>query len=74
MQICISLASYLVLVNGSFKGYFKSRRGLRQGDPLCLSLFILVTKALNKLIFKAVEVELLKGWQIPFNGPNIAIL
>ena len=39
IQWCISTASFLVIINGSLDGFFKSSRGLRQEDPL-IPLFV----------------------------------
>nr|XP_016496398.1 PREDICTED: uncharacterized protein LOC107815343 [Nicotiana tabacum] len=39
---------YSVLVNGQPHGFFKSTRGVKQGDPLSTSLFILVAEALSR--------------------------
>lgn len=39
---------YYVLINGQAHGFFKSSRGVMQGDIVSLTLFILATEALSR--------------------------
>ncbi|KAJ9690749.1 hypothetical protein PVL29_013085 [Vitis rotundifolia] len=61
---CISTASFSVLVNGSPTDFFRSSRGLRQGDPLSPYLFVLGMEALSSLINRAVRKGFLSGCKI----------
>lgn len=49
---CITTVSYFILINGMPHDFFKPSRGLRQGDPIFLFLFILGSEVSSKLITK----------------------
>jgi len=53
-----------VLVNRSPTQEFKPRKGLRQGDPLALFLFLIVAKGLVGFIREAIEKELFENVEI----------
>ena len=41
---CIESVFYSIVINGKVSNYFQLGRGLRQGDPLSLYLFLFVPK------------------------------
>ncbi|PSR84913.1 Endonuclease [Actinidia chinensis var. chinensis] len=71
---CISTASMSILLNGSATKEFKSKRGIRQGDPLSPFLFNIVAEALNILFQRAIEAELIKGVSLNQNTVRISHL
>ena len=58
---CISTASFSVLFNGSSMGFFRSSKGLRQGDPLSPYLFVIGMEALSDLLKRAIEGNFISG-------------
>ena len=56
---CISSVSYLVIVNGAACGNIIPTRGLRQGDPLSSTLFLICTKGLSAFIHRAAKNQCL---------------
>ncbi|KAL0444979.1 UNVERIFIED_CONTAM: hypothetical protein Slati_2220600 [Sesamum latifolium] len=42
IEECVTIPSFLICLNGSPHGFFRGARGLWQGDPMSLFLFVLV--------------------------------
>ena len=61
MMMCITTASYSVLINGEPHRHITPTRGLRQRDPLSPYLFLMYTKGLHGLISKAAHNGDIRG-------------
>jgi hypothetical protein len=58
------MVHFSVLINGILADFFRSSRGVRQGDPLPPLLFVVVMEAFNRMMNVAVERELLTGFLV----------
>jgi len=61
---CISLVSFVVLINSVALLFFTAKRGLRQRCPLSPLLFLLVTEGLNRALTQETNITSFIG--IPF--------
>lgn len=61
MKVCLSTSSFAVLINGGASKFFAVSRDLKQGDPLSPFLFIVAMEALNELMYRARDLELIRG-------------
>jgi hypothetical protein len=71
---CITTSSSSNLLDGSLFGNFWPSRGLRQGDPLSLFLFILGSKILSRLILREENLGSLHGIKMASLCPPISHL
>lgn len=66
----ISTVKFSIIINGSPEGFSPAHRGLRQGDPLSLFLFIIVMEGLNNMVKKAKCNGWIKGFEAARSGNN----
>lgn len=71
---CVTTVSYSFLINGATCGTIKPSRGLRQGNPMSLYLYLLVAKRLSNLIRDVVDQGNYKGFHCSRMGPMISHL
>ncbi|KAA3472738.1 RNA-directed DNA polymerase [Gossypium australe] len=58
---CVTLVSYLVIVNGKNRQTFKPARRIRQGDPLIPLLFLICSEGLSSFMRIALREWSIKG-------------
>ena len=71
---CIWFVSFSILVNGEPHGNFTPNRGLHQGDPLSLYLFLLCVEGLHSLIQQAEISGSIKGVSLCSVGLKVSHL
>lgn len=57
---CVTTPTFFIVRNGTVRGFFKSSRGLSQGDPLSPLLFVLCMEYLPRILTKMSEFEQFK--------------
>ena len=62
---------YSIVINGKRHGFFHSTRGLKQGDPLSPSLFILGAEVLSRQLNMLYNNPLYSGFHMEKRGPQI---
>ncbi|KAJ0909470.1 putative RNA-directed DNA polymerase [Helianthus annuus] len=57
VMACVASTSFSLAINGNLYGFFKGKRGLRQGDPMSPYLFTLVMEVLTLVLQKQVCIS-----------------
>lgn len=71
VMTCVNSVSYTVLLNGRVHGFICLERGIRQGDPISPSLFILCAEALVNVLNQSELSGRLHGIQLDAQGPSV---
>lgn len=69
---CITSVSFSILVNGEVKGKIIPTKGLRQGDPLSLFIFLFCAKALSCMIQEAEIEKIITGLTFGKRGLQVS--
>ncbi|XP_059288913.1 secreted RxLR effector protein 78-like [Lycium ferocissimum] len=67
----VSNSWYLVLINSNSHGFIRSTRGVKQGDPLSPTLFILDTEVLARSLNSLHDKPQFSGYGLPKWSPHV---
>ncbi|XP_060202996.1 uncharacterized protein LOC132631439 [Lycium barbarum] len=70
----IANAWYTIIINGTRQGFLKSSQGLKQGDPISPSLFIIVAEVLSRSLNSLLNNPNFTPFSMHKNGPQITHL
>lgn len=62
---------YSILLNEQPQSLFKSTSGLKKGDPLSLTLFIIVAEVLSRVLNSLLNKKEFKGFGMPRGSPKV---
>ena len=68
---CITTVTYSIMVNGEPQGMITPTRGLRQGNPLSLYLFLFSAEGLDAILRRAANDGEINGFSLCRRGPKI---
>ena len=65
---------FSIIINGGSHGFFKSSRGLRQGDPLSPMLFVIEAEVLSRGLNNLTQQVGFVGFRVPRGCPTVTHL
>lgn len=71
---CVSSVSYSIILNGKGRHRFKPTKGIRQGDPLSLLLFLICSEGLSALMKMGMRDGSVQWAKVSFRGLQISHL
>ena len=74
MMMCISIATYSLLINGEPQGHITPTRGHQQGNPLSPIFIFVMYRRLSWVIKKAETMGDIRGVSICQNDPRLTRL
>ena len=74
IRSCLESSSISILVNGSPTEQFQPAKGLRQGDPLAPSLFLIVAEGLARVMRVAQQKGLYDGIKVGLDQVEVSML
>ena len=71
---CVSMVCLFVLINGASADFFSNSRGVRQGDPLSLLLFVLVMEVFSRMMNATVERDHMSRFLVGLRRSEVMVV